>query len=207
MNVVSIFENIEAPNVSIVKTENKMHNIFNDGCDGVIWDREPLVPFQTWIDELEVNQLPVARTIVQPSMLRDVVKACCDNSKMPITLDRTRLIDDIAALGNIFSDIMNAPLISLRLDCVTSNACKIFHIDAMKARLICTYRGTGTQYGNSLNGGDPKQIFTVPTGSPMILRGSHWERPNRQGLLHRSPPIEGSGEARFVVVIDPIYEI
>ena len=135
MNVVSIFENIEAPNVSIVKTENKMHNIFSDGCDGVIWEREPLLPFQTWIDELEVNQLPVARTIVQPSMLRDVVKACCDNSKMPITLDRTRLIDDIAALGNIFSDIMNAPLISLRLDCVTSNACKIFHVDASKTHL------------------------------------------------------------------------
>jgi len=117
------------------------------------------------------------------------------------------LIDDIAALGNIFSDIMSASLISLRLDCVTSNACRIFHIDAMKARLICTYRGTGTQYGNSHNGGDPKQIFTVPTGSPIILRGSHWERQNKQSLLHRSPPIEGSGEARFVVVIDPIYEI
>ena len=116
-------------------------------------------------------------------MLRDAVKACCDNSKMPITLDRTRLIDDIAALGNIFSDIMSAPLISLRLDCVTSNACRIFHIDAMKARLICTYRGTGTQYGNSHNGGDPKQIFTVPTGSPIILRGSHWERQNKQSLL------------------------
>lgn len=40
----------------------------------------------------------------------------------------------------------------------------------------------------------------------MIFRGSHWERQNNQGLLHRSPPIEGSGETRFVVVIDPIYE-
>ena len=49
-------------------------------------------------------------------------------------------------------------------------------------------------------------IFTVPIGSPMIFRGSHWERQNNQGLLHRSPPIEGSGETRFVVVIDPIYE-
>ena len=60
---------------------------------------------------------------------------------------------------------------------------------------------------HALNGADPKQIFTVPTGSPMILRGSHWEQENRQGLLHRSPPIEGSGETRFVVVIDPVYEI
>jgi hypothetical protein len=49
-------------------------------------------------------------------------------------------------------------------------------------------------------------IFTVPAGSPMILRGSHWERQNKQGLLHRSPPIDGSGAARFVVVFDPIYE-
>ena len=49
-------------------------------------------------------------------------------------------------------------------------------------------------------------IFTVPIGSTMIFRGSHWERQNNQGLLHRSPPIEGSGETRFFVVIDPIYE-
>ena len=61
--------------------------------------------------------------------------------------------------------------------------------------------------GNSINGADPKHILTVPTGSPMILRGSHWEGQNKQGLLHRSPPIEGSGETRFVVVIDPIYEL
>ena len=40
----------------------------------------------------------------------------------------------------------------------------------------------------------------------MIFRGSHWERQNKQGLLHRSPPIEGSGAARFVVVFDPIYK-
>ena len=55
MNVVSIFENIEAPNVSIVKTENKMHNIFSDGCDCVIWDREPLLPFQSWIENWKLT--------------------------------------------------------------------------------------------------------------------------------------------------------
>ena len=38
------------------------------------------------------------------------------------------------------------------------------------------------------------------------IERSHWQRQNKQGLLHRSPPIEGSGAARFVVVFDPIYE-
>jgi hypothetical protein len=87
---------------------------------------------------------------------------------------------------------------------VTTNACRKFHVDAMAARLICTYRGTGTQYGQSRNGDDPKRVFTVPTGSAVLLRGSLWPSNRDCGLVHRSPPIEGTGETRLVLVLDPV---
>ena len=74
----------------------------------------------------------------------------------------------------------------------------------MAARLICTYRGTGTQYGQSRNGDDPKRVFTVPTGSAVLLRGSLWPQNPDAGLVHRSPPIEGTGETRLVLVLDPV---
>lgn len=90
----------------------------------------------------------------------------------------------------------------LRLDVVTRNACRRFHIDAVTARLVCTYRGTGTRYGVSTGGGEPRRVFTVPTGSPIVLRGMRWPETPLSGLLHRSPPIEGTGETRLV--LDPL---
>ena len=39
------------------------------------------------------------------------------------------------------------------------------------ARLICTYRGTSTQYGLANTAGDPETVHTVPTGTAIVLRG------------------------------------
>ena len=102
---------------------------------------------------------------------------------------------------------MQAPYLRLRLTAVDSNACRKFHIDAISGRLVCTYRGTGTQYGISRNERDPSRIFTVSTGDPILLRGTLWPEKPASGLLHRSPPIEGSGETRLVLVLDAISDL
>jgi len=38
------------------------------------------------------------------------------------------------------------------------------------------------------------------------MRGTLWPAKPATGLLHRSPPIEGSGETRLLLVLDPIYD-
>ncbi|WP_306043585.1 DUF1826 domain-containing protein [Mameliella sp. MMSF_3455] len=40
--------------------------------------------------------------------------------------------------------------------------------------------------------------------APIVLRGTHWPEKPLSGLLHRSPPIEGTGRVRFVLVLDPV---
>ena len=116
------------------------------------------------------------------------------------------LVQDIALLADVFATQMAAPWLRLRLDRITTNACRKFHIDAITARLVCTYRGSGTQYGISPDGEDPKRVFSVPTGAPIILRGTLWPEQPKSGLLHRSPPIEGTGETRLVLVLDKVTE-
>ena len=116
------------------------------------------------------------------------------------------LIQDITRLSKLFSSLMNVDYIRLRMEVVSTNSCRKFHIDAVKSRLICTYRGQGTQYGKSIDGNDPKQFNTTPTSSPILLRGTLWTEHNTIMILHRSPPIEGTGETRFVFVIDPIFD-
>lgn len=114
------------------------------------------------------------------------------------------LVDDTAAVATLFGDIMQARHLRLRFDVIASTACRKFHIDTVTSRLICTYRGTGTQYGFPTSDGEPTEIFTVATGAPVLLRGRLWpERPDA-GLRHRSPPIEGTDETRLVLVLDPM---
>ena len=110
-------------------------------------------------------------------------------------------------MAGMFAGIVDAPYLRMRMDVVTTNACRKFHVDAITARLVLTYRGTGTQYGVSQGGHDPQRVFTVPTGAPILLRGSLWPETPRSGVVHRSPPIEGTGETRLVLVLDPVHDL
>ncbi|MEM8591772.1 MAG: DUF1826 domain-containing protein [Pseudomonadota bacterium] len=176
-------------------------------CAAAIWQREPLKAFQDWIEALTPYELPKARILLRPGDVRQAMTDLVDSYALAPCDERTMLVDDVAALAHIFADVVNAPFVRLRLDVINTNACRKFHVDMMTARLICTYRGTGTQYGISSLGNDPERVFTTATGSPIVMRGHLWPAPAAPELLHRSPPIEGTGETRLVLVIDPVTDL
>jgi hypothetical protein len=192
--------------VGVADTPEGLSAIRRSGCAAAIWRRQPLPSFRSWIDGLPPGRLPRARVILRPEAVREAVEEICDGCGTPSDTERDRLIDDIAALSEIFAGIMQARWLRLRLDLVTTDACRNFHIDAVTARLICTYRGSGTQYGISTDGDEPRRVFSVPTGAPILLRGTLWPERPRSGLLHRSPPINGTGESRSVLVLDPVND-
>lgn len=112
-----------------------------------------------------------------------------------------------AVIGVILSDAADfvAPLsglggeLSMRLEYVTDNACRKFHKDETGFRLITTYRGPGTQWIDARAAG-AAPIFQMQTFEIGMLLG---QRRGREGrILHRSPPIEGTGESRLVLVVD-----
>ncbi|MEL6234577.1 MAG: DUF1826 domain-containing protein [Pseudomonadota bacterium] len=192
--------------VNVVDLPEALSSFFEAGEAAAIWHRQPAPGFQDWIDRLPTEQLPRGREILQPRQVHDTVIALCDAAGMPAGPERDWLIEDITALAQFFADAMSTAHLRLRLDVITGNACRRFHIDAVTARFLCTYRGTGTQYGVSTDGEQPREVFTVPTGAPILLRGTQWPDPNASGLLHRSPPIEGTGETRLVLVLDAISD-
>ncbi len=192
--------------VAVAQSPEGLSVIHSVDCAAAIWPRQPLRTFQSWIDALAPEHLPSARLILRPENVRDAASHICEICKTPDCAERALLIDDIAALAHIFAELMRVEHLLLRLDVVASNACRKFHKDAVSARLICTYRGTGTQYGFSTETGTPQRIYTVPTGSPILLRGSLWPEGSGANLLHRSPPIEGTGETRLVAVLDPVAD-
>jgi hypothetical protein len=161
---------------------------------------------QSWLESVPEDALPNGRVILPKGAAAETVGYLCDMSAMPNGGERAWLEADIAEMARMFADLMQTDYLRLRLDRIQTNACRRFHIDAVTARLVCTYRGTGTQYGVSTDGAEPKRVFTVPTGAPILLRGTLWPAEPPSGLLHRSPPIEGTGETRLVLVVDPISD-
>lgn len=176
-------------------------------CAAAIWQREPLKAFQEWIDLLAPYELPKARIILRPGDVRHAMTKLFASYSLADCDERDILIDDLAALAHIFSDVVDAPFVRLRLDVIATNACRKFHVDRLTARLICTYRGAGTQYGVSSYGRDPDRIYTTGTGSPLVLRGHLWPASAAPELVRRSPPIEGTGETRLVLVLDPVTDL
>ncbi|MEJ6392659.1 DUF1826 domain-containing protein [Gymnodinialimonas sp. 2305UL16-5] len=207
MNLIRATVQNAAVGVAVADKPKNLKAFLRPGCAAAIWRRQLVQEFQSWVNALEPSCLPQGRVVVQPHKVHTVLASLCETSQTLPCPQRAQLIDDIADLADIFSDLMNAPYLRLRLQAVTSNACRKFHIDAVTARLVCTYRGTGTQYGVSPHGNEPARIFTVPTGAPILLRGTRWPEIPASGLLHRSPPIEGTGETRLVLVLDPVFDL
>ena len=109
------------------------------------------------------------------------------------------LVADIEALANRFADLTGKSSLRVRLEGVTTNACKKVHADYTDVRLITTYAGPGTDYAP--HGDGDCCLERVSTGAVALFKGRLFGA-GHDPCLHRSPPIEGSGEARLVLVID-----
>ncbi|MEM7778720.1 MAG: DUF1826 domain-containing protein, partial [Pseudomonadota bacterium] len=192
--------------VGFVSSASGLAAIHESGCGAAIWHRCLDEGFQSWIDACPPEQLPRTRQSLRPDGVRAEMVRLLDACGWAECAARETLADDVAKMATVFAGIMSSPYVRLRLDAISTNACRKFHVDAVKARLICTYRGRGTQYGVSTDGKEPHVVSDVPTGAPMILRGTLWPGAASR-VLHRSPPIEGTGETRLVLVLDPVADL
>ena len=135
--------------------------------------------------------------------------SCRSNSRPPhrdLLLDLTDLAQFFAALDN------DAPSVRVRLEALTHDGCSRWHADAIGLRLLCTYRGPGTQW-LPLDGGaataraighdaPPCSAAEFPTGAVAILKGEGYPDNPGAGCIHRSPPAGPGRRARLLLCID-----
>lgn len=182
-----------------------LNRIWSPGCAAAIWKREPDLAFQHWLDTLPSAELPETRLVVSPDSVRYEMEALFDRCRVPKSPYSAMLIDDIELLAGIFARVMGlvqTEMLRVRLDVISDDACQRFHIDNVSARMVCTYRGLGTQYGCGRPGEKPSSIYALETGSVGLFRGRLWPSADACGLVHRSPPISRSGETRLLLVVD-----
>lgn len=119
---------------------------------------------------------------------------------------RVPLAADIGLLAHLYARIMQIDAVEIRLERVTDNACWKFHCDYVSVRLITTYHGQATQWLDQAGAAASKSGRTVAphqleTGAVGLFKGRTLA--GDAAIVHRSPPIDGSGEDRLLLVIDP----
>lgn len=209
MTVHALTDRISMPpaGIHVIDDPAQLSTVLQPDCGAAIWNRKMPQDVLSWLGQLNPAQLPQGRIVLRPDAVPDAVATLLNMADTPDTAERDWLQSDIAQLAERFANLMRAPFLRLRLSVVITNSCRKFHMDAVPARLVCTYRGTGTQYGVMTQpGADPLRVFTTPTGVPLVLRGSEWPDRAPVTILHRSPPIAGTGETRLLLVLDPVFD-
>jgi len=109
------------------------------------------------------------------------------------------LAADVVDLVRRFADLTGRPAVRLRLEAVDGDACHRFHADYTDLRLVTTYAGPGTEIRETPAPDAP--VRRLEAGDIALFKGKLCPG-NPPLLLHRSPPIEGTGMRRVVLVLD-----
>ncbi|MCF8479897.1 MAG: DUF1826 domain-containing protein [Rhodospirillum sp.] len=187
--------------VRVVWRAEELSRIHGIDLGALVWRRPADEGTRRWLETLDPDALPSLRVITPVEAVPRLLAARRPGNA---GYEWDVLTRDIIRLAHAFGDLVGGSHLRLRLDVVTTNACRRYHMDRVPLRLVCTYRGTGTQFGPGRPGRDPDPRFMAPPWSPLLLRGIPGEVGDCPGIVHRSPPIEGMGETRLVLVLDPV---
>ena len=130
-------------------------------------------------------------------------------------IGRLDFIKDIIHLAESFFSLSTSKYIRIQLEIVRTDMCRLFHVDNMRQRLLCTYIGPGTEWlshSNVLRDGlgkgcnhcivkDFKKINHARPFEVLILKGLK-SAPDELPVVHRSPEIEKDAKTRVLLKID-----
>ena len=173
-----------------------------------IWRRALPPQFQKWLEDIDPLQLPKLRILVHSTELRCAIISCFNDSGMAGGEMRDFLINDIEELVRTYSRIAKTRLVDVRLERINHDACWKFHRDFVRTRLLTTYRGPSTEWVHPQHATQAmreQKDFKGPTEElerfdVAIFKGS--SAGSGDGIVHRSPPIEGTGYSRLLLVLN-----
>jgi Protein of unknown function (DUF1826) len=179
-----------------------LHGIHDEAISIAIWERAS----PRRVSDISLQDVSNLRFTASLGELPALLERELNSAGFKKCAQRDLLAADIATLAQQYGAVMDLSEVEIRLEHVTTNACKKFHGDHVTARLICTYVGPGTQWldcedAEDCRCGDPHNIQQMNAGDVALLKGRIWSEDHP--VIHRSPPIEGTGEERLVLVINP----
>ena len=135
---------------------------------------------------------------------------------------RTWLTMDVAVLIARLAHLADARRLRVSFGAVRTDQCRKFHVDYVRYRLVTTYVGPGTEWvpdeavrrealdhppdcpcdANKEIVREASAIRHAVPGEVIVMKGAR--HPNHRGAVHRSPPIEGTGRVRVVLIASTV---
>ena len=196
-------------------TIQALHQVLDPGVNLSIWERRPA---EALVED--INRLPngwhdsvrfkAMASDFLPAMERAFDATVLESEALP------NWMADMAMLAEAFAALTGRRSLEARLDTLTRAMCPRFHVDSNRLRLICAYRGIGTEWlashqvdRSALRRGESDGIV-VRTTRPQrmapywvgVMKGSRFPGNAGSGLVHRSPPVEMPGETRILFCLD-----
>jgi hypothetical protein len=173
-----------------------------------IWKRHVVSEVAAWIDAVPAERLPDGQFVATPPEVPGCLAALCDLVGLDDGPERAFLIEDISALAARFARLSGSLRVDVRLEAVDHDSCWRFHRDHVGLRLNATYRGPGTQW-------PPPDQAARAARAQRRYRGPLNELPRfavglfkgvrhvgQRSVLHRSPPVAGSGVTRLFLCLN-----
>jgi len=162
-----------------------------------LWDR-PRPPELAWIDDLTWDEIDDIDEVIEAATASRTIVRALEDAGYPVGIEGKALQDEIASLARRFAEIMGCDHMRWRLEVVDTDACRKFHADMVTARLLMSLSGPTTQW---IDVDHPEDIRDMRLGAVGLFKGRFWAGDTR--ILHRSPPIAGTGQTRLLLVINP----
>ncbi len=166
-----------------------------------LW-RRPRPAALDWLDELDCDEID---DVQEAAALADLngLPAILSAANYPDHAGTVALAREVIAHAQRFARIMDSDGVRIRLEVVETDACRKFHMDHVEARLLVPLTEPGTQWIEADPDGRADRatpIHQLRAGDVGLFKGRVLVETPR--ILHRSPPISGTGVSRLLLVLD-----
>lgn len=192
-----------------------LRRVLEQGVNLSLWQRPYQQAIARELSSLQAYDLPDARRWTSTASFDDDLCALLGQRDLDPSAFRARRID-LGRLAALFFRMSGERDVALRLETTEGDACRRFHVDRTHLRLLCTYRGPGTEWlrdgqvdraaltdgapnDDIIRLGEPARFETFWVG---VLKGDAYPGNAGHGLVHRSPPIAGTGQTRVLFCLD-----
>jgi hypothetical protein len=201
-------DRIDEARVAEAVSPEGLDRIHEPGVDLAIWRRLLPPELVAWLAALPSDRLPTGRVLVGLNDLEIAVAFILAESKVPTGTQATAFLEDVVRLARIFSRIVGSPVIDLRLEAIDHDSCWRFHRDAVRLRLLTTYRGPGTQIvalADAEEALKQQRDYRGPVRqlhAPAVALFKGNQAASGSGVVHRSPSIRGMGITRLLLCLN-----
>ncbi len=146
--------------------------------------------------------------------------------ELPDHAGKEALLSEIRWLTQVYTDLLGCPFAALRIEVLERPMCPRFHVDRTGIRLVCTWRGPGTEWlhdgwadRSRLGAGSREradedsglllpgaEVESIPTFAVGLLKGSLWQGNAGRGAIHRSPQVDPCDAPRVMLSLDAVWE-